>query len=783
MKLKKTNNQQIFFKKMFFSFLSAVFLTALILVSSLSINYINMALNLIYKFNDQLLAQTNYSMVYIDDLAKRLSNTLYVDDQITAFLNSDSDDVMVTIRALQRVQKHILPLNYVESIYLYNANRDLIISSKTGELVSSENFYDKDMVTYIKTNTRNTSAPLYHVVEKEQKKSLCSYVIFDTNSQNPDLLNAIVINVDASVLTKSIQEITKYQNENNSEYIIIDEKGNLLESTIRLTDNEKEVLLKSISPVLTDNESTGISSVKIRDTNYMLSLNNNNDNNWYILGLTPKNQVFSDVFHTTGWILIFVLIIILFAAIVIYLISQRLYIPVRNITQIAMAQTGGTLSSQKGKDEFQYLMSVFQSIQKQNEQFSLFKRETADSARQNFINSMLVENNLLSSDKLKQRLELLNLSHLLESPLCMVLLKIDRYNEFYTANNQKERWAMRYAILNIASEVSEKYFSCEIFSRNSDKFIILVKISKDTPFTDVQKKIEPMLADIQKNIHLIHLTVSAAYSTVFNGLDHLPGIYANLEDMIKMKMTYGHESIISPYMADEMNTDSFQRPSQESILIEEICSGQLEEAKELYQEILNQLSEYNYEEIFSYILHLAYSVCLAVQSKKPAARQEATERYKKFVTSIESCEVFSDVRILVDKYLNDLCKISKKVIENLDLVNEEAVAQKICDIIEKNYSRKDLCLSMIAEEINLTSNYAGQLFKQVQHISVSKYILELRLEKMGYYLRTTSLSSSEIIDKIGLEKNNYLYTCFKKHFGLSLSEYKMKYGYHPQDIK
>ena len=200
---------------MFFSFLSAVFLTALILVSSLSINYINMALNLIYKFNDQLLAQTNYSMVYIDDLAKRLSNTLYVDDQITAFLNSDSDDVMVTIRALQRVQKHILPLNYVESIYLYNANRDLIISSKTGELVSSENFYDKDMVTYIKTNTRNTSAPLYHVVEKEQKKSLCSYVIFDTNSQNPDLLNAIVINVDASVLTKSIQEITKYQNENN----------------------------------------------------------------------------------------------------------------------------------------------------------------------------------------------------------------------------------------------------------------------------------------------------------------------------------------------------------------------------------------------------------------------------------------------------------------------------------------------------------------------------------------------------------------------------------------
>lgn len=782
MKLKKTNNQQIFFKKMFFSFLTAVFVTALVLVGSLSVNYINMAFNVIYKFNDQLLAQTNYSMVYIDDLAKRLANTLYVDEQITAFLNAKDNDIMTTIRALQRVQKHVLPLNYVESIYLYNANTDLVICSKTGEQCASENFYDKDIIEYVKHNTYSTSVPLYHVVENEQKTALCSYVIFDTSSRNPELQNAIVINVDASMLTKSIREITKYQTSDNSEYIIIDEKGNLLESTLKLSDDEKEYLLKSISPALQDGDTHAVSSIKIADTNYILSINNNNDNNWYILGLTPKSQVFSEVFRTTGWVAVFVLIIIFFAAIIIYVISQRLYIPVKNITQAAMAQAGGTFSEQKPKDEFQYLMSVFESIQKQNEQFSLFKRETSDSARQNFINTMLTENNLLSSKKLNQRLELLNLSHLLETPLCMVLLKIDRYNEFYTANNQKERWAMRYAIMNIASEVSQKYFSCEIFTRNSDKFIMLVKCDKDVDYTETQKQIEHMLADIQKNIHFIHLTVSAAYSTVFNGLDHLPGIYNNLEDMIKMKMMYGHESIISPYMIDEANTDSFQRPAQESTLIEQICSGQLEEAKNSYEDILNKLSEYNYEEVFSYILHLGYSVCLAVQSKKPAARQEVTEQYKKFVTSIESCEVFSDVRILVDKYLNDLCKISKKVTENLDLVNDEAVAQKICDIIEKNYWRKDLCLSMIAEEINLTANYAGQLFKQVQQVSVSKYILELRLEKMGYYLRTTSLSSSEIIDKIGLEKNNYLYTCFKKHFGMSLSEYKIKYGYHPQDI-
>ena len=59
--------------------------------------------------------------------------------------------------------------------------------------------------------------------------------------------------------------------------------------------------------------------------------------------------------------------------------------------------------------------------------------------------------------------------------------------------------------------------------------------------------------------------------------------------------------------------------------------------------------------------------------------------------------------------------------------------------------------------------------------SVAQYILDLRMEKLAYYLQNTDLPLTEILDKIGMEKNNYFYTRFKKYFGMSLGEYRQQF--------
>lgn len=764
-----------FFNRTFFSFLGAVVIIAFFLVVCLAYNYIRLTINLIFNFNDKLLTQSNYSITYIDDLAHRLSYSLYMDDKIIAYLNAEKEDTMTSVQAMQSVEKHILPMNYVESIYLYNAKRDTFISTATGLHQSSKNFYDQTIATSIRNHSSESRTnPIYHVVDHGIEKRICSYIIYDTNSYDKDLLNAIVINVDAKILTQSIKEISMVSEQDGMEYMVFDDQGQLLESTLYLNSQEKQDLMAIIKETMTQSENIVTSmDVNIEGTDYLLSCDSNNANNWYIFGLTPEKLVYADIIRSSLISLGLVIFIIGISCILVYFISKSLYTPVREITNMVNGHAESLPVFTKEKDEFQFLTSVFQSIQEQNEQFARFKTEAVDSARQDFVNTLLSGNNILSLDNLKKKLEVLNLTHLTNSSLCMCLLKIDRYNDFYTSNNQKERWAMRYAIVNIVSEISEQYFSCEIFSRNSDKFVVLVKCEKGcSDYTEFQEHLETMLKEIQSQMHNIHLTLSIAYSTIFNGLGHLHSTYNTLEDMMQLKMQYGHECIINPYMLDEVNTDTFQKPAQENILLEQICAGESQQVHDTYMEIFEQLRHYNSDEVYAYMMHLAYVVCTTVQFKNPYARQEATEQYKKFMSDMTKCEVFSDIQALADKYLQELTSRAGKASADPAVQNNELITQKVCTIIENNYQRKDLCLSMIAEELALSPNYVGHLFKQVQQMSVSRYILELRLEKVGNYLRTTDLSLSEITELVGLEKNNYFYTCFKRHFGISLSEYK-----------
>ena len=57
--------------------------------------------------------------------------------------------------------------------------------------------------------------------------------------------------------------------------------------------------------------------------------------------------------------------------------------------------------------------------------------------------------------------------------------------------------------------------------------------------------------------------------------------------------------------------------------------------------------------------------------------------------------------------------------------------------------------------------------------SVAQYITDLRMEMLAHYLNETKLPLNKILDKIGMEKNNYFYTRFKKYFKVSLGEYRM----------
>jgi len=244
--------------------------------------------------------------------------------------------------------------------------------------------------------------------------------------------------------------------------------------------------------------------------------------------------------------------------------------------------------------------------------------------------------------------------------------------------------------------------------------------------------------------------------------------------LIQQKIRYGNGKILNPGIIEETEFEDFEIPLlEEEKLIEKILSGEKDDAVNIYNHISERLHEYNYYEITSYVIHLSYFIYNSINRKYPPVKEDLTSMFKSFMINMSTYEVLSDINDAFITLINSICDKISKIKETPVFQTAEIVASKVISIIENNFHKKDLCLNTIADEIGLSPTYVGYLFKSVTGKSVARYISDFRMEKVAHYLKTTKYPVAKIIDMVGLEKSNYFYTTFKKHFGMPLGKYKL----------
>jgi len=246
---------------------------------------------------------------------------------------------------------------------------------------------------------------------------------------------------------------------------------------------------------------------------------------------------------------------------------QKLNSPIKTITQIIKGEKVEKETIQTIKTpEFEFLASVFYSMKEQNQQFEKFRNETDFSLRQFFLNDIISGVDASSLKKLND----LNLKYIINNQLCLCILKIDNYKAFLISNNQKERWALRYAIVNIAKNVLSTNFQCEVFSRYSDKFVVIINCEKENNYECFTCDLEKTLSVLQNMIseHL-KLSLTIAYSNFFRGVENLSRVYENVDYLIQQKIRYGNGKILNPGIIEETGFEDFEIPLlEEEKLIE-----------------------------------------------------------------------------------------------------------------------------------------------------------------------------------------------------------------------
>lgn len=114
---------------------------------------------------------------------------------------------------------------------------------------------------------------------------------------------------------------------------------------------------------------------------------------------------------------------------------------------------------------------------------------------------------------------------------------------------------------------------------------------------------------------------------------------------------------------------------------------------------------------------------------------------------------------LMDKEKDQLVEqVKNKVIELVHYSDLNAVNQSL--------------ISMIADRLDKDYAYLSRLFSDVEGITIEKYIIQQKIEKVKELLEYGELNLNEIAYKMGYSSSAHLSAQFKSVTGLSPSKYK-----------
>lgn len=96
---------------------------------------------------------------------------------------------------------------------------------------------------------------------------------------------------------------------------------------------------------------------------------------------------------------------------------------------------------------------------------------------------------------------------------------------------------------------------------------------------------------------------------------------------------------------------------------------------------------------------------------------------------------------------------------------------KVVQYIYDHRSEK-LTVNNISEKFKLSSDYLSKCFKDEVGVSISPFIKSTKLNIAKSYLRSSQMSTSDIVDKLNYCSASYFANLFKKETGMSPSEYR-----------
>lgn len=740
------------FNSLYSKLLLAITISLTILIFGLSailyFKYSEASLNNEARKNKSMLHQISYSMTYMDSLARKFISAAITGPNVPNLLYSPSDDRLALNNALRNLDQLLMTNDYVYSIYTVSLPLDRIASTEDGGFHTTKTFYDKDVVSLIQQQDKQalSGMPIARTIPKANSSSqfanVYTYILpYQTGPENKTD-EAVVVNINASALRELIASLNIDTADTGNDIVVIDSNGtvvNHMSEKIFLRNIQNE---KYIQTVLASAQTSGNFKANISGQSYNVTFFSSEMPEWKFISLTSYKSFMAPVDAVKSFTLYTSMAVLLVGLLLSFLLSKTFYTLFRRLIE---------------------------TLRLRSDELERKQRDHRPSLKNNYLKDLVLGYKIIEREELQAQKEDLGIKTNLSSSLRIILFRIDYYRDFQEKYNERDQGLLKFGMMNIIENISSALFtSGDIIEMDADNFVLLLE---STGSEEEEMDILTLTQNIQHSVReYLHFSLSATVSETIKSGALLNQVFSDISALSLYRLVAGHGSIITPAFRSTICLNPSPFPEGKAkLIIDSLKLGHLDKAKKYYYEIVLGLTGMTYETTLSSFMHLMFMISSAFHSVADNSNSRISNEVHTFYSKIDRLETIDEINQSFETIFNE-------IVSTLDTIKHSkhnVMVILIQKMIADRYSDKNLNLSMLAEEVQMSNVYVGRIFKEATGKSVAEHITNVRMDRVKQLLQETSLSTKEILDQCGWEDLNYFYTLFKKHVGVPLSQYRL----------
>ncbi|TCT15424.1 AraC-like DNA-binding protein [Natranaerovirga pectinivora] len=221
------------------------------------------------------------------------------------------------------------------------------------------------------------------------------------------------------------------------------------------------------------------------------------------------------------------------------------------------------------------------------------------------------------------------------------------------------------------------------------------------------------------------------------------------------------------------NIDEYYKNYKMEIsLINKICTNELDEALNIWDDLINKGFFYDISgnkdtirSLKNHMIGLCSLLChnVIVRGVSPYTAKAKT---KAFISLVEKTSSIIELTAIG----KDIITAYSKQVSSLVKVEDECIKKALNYI--HNHLGEDITLDEVANEVCLSKCYFCSQFKKETKMTFSNYLTHIRIERSKFLLKHSDKSILDIAISLGFSSQSYFSSQFKKHTNMSPKKYR-----------